>query len=186
MNDLKRKILLYFIIGAGFSITVFIANAILFATLGVQLTNSTKNLFEGVFTANPLLFFTAFISLAVTGILLVIWAYLAPNVGKIIGVHVNQSQKLETKHKLGMVLTLIGIGIVTWTIIYGFNQAILGFDDTVNINDPMVLWSAIVSQNIVLVIASFLAIMFFGAVLALLTKAIHPTQAIADKLTMNH
>lgn len=186
MTDTKKHILLYFMVGAGFGITAFIANAVLFVTLGVQLTNSTKNLFEGAFSANPLLFITAFISLAVTGLLLVLWASLAPVIGKPLGVHVTPPQKIKTEHKIGMVLTLVGLGIVTWTIIYGFNQAILGYDDSVNINDPFVLWNAITSQNLVLVIASFLAIMFFGAVLAVLTKAIHGTQVIADKLAMNH
>lgn len=184
MNSLKNRIALNFVVGAGFLATVLVVQALLGAVVSFELVNSIRDL-TGAFN-NPTLFGTAIISFAISGSLIIFWAHARRWIGKPLSVNVQAPQKLQTQHKVALIFTIIGVGIITSIIFYGFNEAVAGISPNANINDLGTLMTAISEGNFLVVIGAVIAILIFGILVAFVGRLIAPTQKLADTVSFHH
>lgn len=179
-NELVRKIGLDFSVGVGFIVTQLFAFGILGQWISIELQGSIKDLGIGAGTANFPLIGIALFSLALTGLLMYIWAKARRILAKGFGLEAKEV-KLEMKHKFGVFLTLVVVGIITAIVFLGFSEFISGISPSTNIASLGSLWNAISQVNPLLLIAVFIAITVFGALVALVGSIISPVQSRIPK-----
>ena len=91
MHKITGTIGLNFFIGTGFVISVIVAQAVLSAVTGVELSNSIRDL-TAVARGEVMLFTLAFVSFAFTGFLVFAWVRIRKAIAPRFGFHVEQPQ----------------------------------------------------------------------------------------------
>ena len=173
---------LNFIVGGGFFITSLFATMIIGSILGIQLHGTTEDLGTAVGTMNPILAMTVILSFIVTGSLVWMWAHLRVWIGKkVLGMEsVGAEPKVETRKKIGLIVTIILLGIITSVIMVGFNGFIAKFSPNADIANPMTLWTALAQYNLILLVTVVITMMVLGAIVTGLGHWIESIQKKVD------
>ena len=182
MHKITGTIGLNFFTGTGFIVSVIVAQAVLSAVAGVELSNSIRDL-TAIARGEVMLFTLAFVSFAITGFLVWAWVRIRKAVAPKFGFHVEQPQSVPTNHKLAWILTYVGVGIATFVFFYGFEEAVKGIDPTAQINGVGQLFDAISTQNPIVIAGYVGMFIVLGFVVSGLGQLFHPIHRIADAIT---
>ena len=188
MHNSVKHLLLYLIIGGGFVATVTLVQAILFATVGLSLASSIRDLTSGVVSifSTPMIFVTAFVDLAILGGLVYVWARLHRPIAMKLGISVAPAQKLMTKAKIALVLTFVAVGIVTYVTFLGFNEAIAGIGSDVQFDDVTSLYTTLLAGDLLGFGVAVIGYIILGIIVVFLGRLFTSAGHVAEKLTKDH
>lgn len=180
-----KTFVLNFMVGAGFFITSLFVTTLIGSMLGLQLRGTLSDLGTAVGTWNPALAFSVVLSFLITGFLVWLWAKSRMVIGtKLLGMErLGVEPKVETRKKLGLLATIIVLGIITSVIMVAFNGFIASISPTVDLSNPTTLVTALAQYNIVLLISVIITVMFLGTIVTLLGHWIEPIQHRLQKST---
>ena len=178
---------LNFIVGAGFFITSLVSTMIVGSLLGIPLRGTTEDIGTAASTMNPMLAFTTVLSFVITGLLVGVWAHGRVMIGKnVLGIeNIGAEPKFETRKKLGLLVTIILLGIITSVIMVGFNGFISKFSPNADIANPITLWTALAQYDLLLLVSTILTMMGLGVIVTILGHLIHPIQNKVDKTPLS-
>lgn len=183
-KNLARRVGLNFLTGAGFWVSVLVFNLILTATIGIQINDQVRELGQGfsAVLAEPFILVGALISLAVSGALVYFWVFARRWIAKPLKITLKPAQKVQTKHKIGLFLTFVMVGSLTWITFYGLNEFLGGLSPNADLANPETL----LTGDPVLIVGTVIGVTILGIVVSILGRAFVPTQKFADTLTRDH
>lgn len=165
---------------------ILISQSLLLSVTGIELKNSIADLGSsaGQVLSNPMLILVTFISMIITGAIIMTIALIRTK----IAVHFQMTPqviKFNTTRKLGLVLSLFVIGLLTSLIFGGFNDFIQNASPDADLNSLNGFIEAITSGNIGLVLAIFFTIAVFGALANVIGHLWKPVNAGVERVTHN-
>ncbi len=181
-KEFAKKLLLSFLVGAGYLISVVAITAIMVQATGIELVDSLANLAQGLGEGSGIAIVVALFSLLITGGLIVVWVKIRPRIAKLLGLTVKE-HPISTQKKLGFFLTLIIVGAITSGIFMAYAEFTANLVAEQNVNTLNAFSVGLTSGNPMLIIISFLAIAFFGILVHILGGWVNPIEnALPDKI----
>jgi hypothetical protein len=165
---------------------ILISQSLLLSVTGIELKNSIADLGSsaGSVLTNPMLIVVTFISMIMTGGIIMAIALIRTKIAKHFGM-TPQTIKFNTSRKLGLVLSLFVIGLLTSLIFGGFNDFIQNASPDADLNSLQGFLGAITSGNIGLILAIFFTIAVFGALANVIGHLWKPVNAGVERATHN-
>ena len=161
---------------------ILISQSLLLMITGIELSNSISDLGNsaGQLLANPMLMGVTFISMIITGAIIMAVAIVRTKLAKHFGM-TPQTIKFNTTRKVGLVI----IGLATSLIFGGFNDFIQNASPDADLNSLNGFIDAILGGNIGLVLAIFFTIAVFGALANVIGHLWKPVNAGVERATHN-
>ena len=165
---------------------ILISQSVLLMITGIELQNSIADLGSsaGQLLANPMLMGVTFLSMIITGAIIMAVAIVRTKIAKHFGM-TPQTIKFNTSRKLGLVMSLFVIGLLTSLIFGGFNDFIQNASPDADLNSLNGFLDAIMGGNIGLVLAIFFTIAVFGALANVIGHLWKPVNAGVERATHN-
>jgi len=174
-KEFAKKLLLSFLVGAGYLISVVALTAIMVQATGIELVDSLANLASGLGQGSMTAIFVAIFSLFITGGLIVVWVKIRPRIANMLGLSVME-HPIDTKKKIGFVLAIIIVGAITSGIFMAYAEFTENLIASTNVNTLNAFALGLTSGNPMLLVVSFLAIAFFGILVHILGGWINPIE----------